>query len=244
MNTTIAAKKAKPNTRNRHNKLLQKNIITSEKKELKKVIWKFIKQQDHPCLSAQSVVKNNTLKIGKYEALGSVEAAESLGKDLQTFIEYRSSIKTRLASFMAVFDKQKALSEIEFENLLWKQLQLLHNTDKNNWDTQVSNDPKDPEFSFSFGGKAFYIIGMHPHSSRLARQFPYPALVFNLHEQFETLREQGHYYKMRDLIRLRDKNLQGFENSMVADHGSTSEASQYSGRIVDKSWKCPFHNTK
>lgn len=215
---------------------------TLKKKSIRNVITKFIKTNDHPCLSAQSVINNNALKIGEYNVLGSETSAAALAKDLTLFIKNRSSIKSRLVSFMAVFQNPEMLTEKQFENLLWKQLQLLHAIDNTQWDLAVSNNPEDPNFSFSFGGKAFYIIGMHPKSSRMARQLPYPALVFNLHEQFEELRRDGHYNKMRDIIRERDRKLQGSANVMVADHGTSSEAKQYSGRKVDESWKCPFHN--
>lgn len=221
----------------------RRKATPSNIKNLENTIHKFIKEQDHPCLSAQSVVKNDTLTIGNYKVFGSAEAATAMAKDLQTFLKNRSSInKARLVSFIAIFDTPKVISETVFENLLWKQLQLLHNIDQMQWDSDVSGNPEDARFSFSFGGKAFYIIGMHANSSRMARQFPQPALVFNLHEQFETLREQGHYYKMRNVIRARDRKLQGYENAMVADHGTSSEAKQYSGRTVDEHWKCPFQN--
>ena len=51
----------------------------------------------------------------------------------------------------------------------------------------------------------------------------------------------GSYEVVRDRIRERDKALQGEINPMLRDFGVTSEAKQYSGREVDKSWKCPFH---
>lgn len=244
MNTSIATTNSEKSSRSRSGKILHKDIGTSKNKSLKEIASTFIKENDHPCLSAQSVVKNDTLEIGSYKMFGSTDAAEQMAKDLRSFIKKRSRLKTRLVSFMAIFSGPKGLSEVEFENSLWRQLQLLHNLDNEQWDDEVSHNPEDPDFSFSFGGKAFYIIGMHPNSSRLARQFPYPALVFNLHEQFEKLRAQGHYYKMRDIIRERDKKLQGYVNAMVADHGTSSEAKQYSGRVVDESWKCPFHNKK
>lgn len=224
--------------------LIPKTPTTSKKKSIRKVITDFIKTNDHPCLSAQSVVNNEALTIGEYNTLGSEASAAALAKDLTLFIENRISIKSRLVSFMAVFQMPEMLTEKQFEDLLWKQLELLHSVDTKQWDAAVSNDPEDRNFSFSFGGKAFYIIGMHPKSSRMARQFPYPALVFNLHQQFEELRGDGHYDKMRDIIRERDRKLQGSVNAMVADHGTSSEAKQYSGRKVDESWKCPFHNKK
>ena len=69
---------------------------------------------------------------------------------------------------------------------------------------------------------------------------PLPVLVFNLHEQFESLREEGGFERMRDTIRRRDEELQGSINPMVSDHGETSEARQYSGRRLGKAWEAPF----
>jgi len=106
----------------------------------------------------------------------------------------------------------------------------------------VSKDTENQHFSFSIGGKAFYIVGMHPGASRKARQSPYAAIAFNLHWQFEKLREMGSYETVRDKIRERDKELQGSINPVLEDFGSNSEARQYSGRKVEKDWKCPFHN--
>ena len=95
-----------------------------------------------------------------------------------------------------------------------------------------SSDPADPHFSFSFGGQALYVIGMHAKSSREARRFRWPALVFNPHEQFERLRADGKWKHMQETIRHRDLVLQGTINPMLSDFGEHSEARQYSGRIV------------
>ncbi len=203
---------------------------------------KFITEQNHPCLAAQAVVKREALMIGNFSSLGTEDATRALGKALCNFIDHPDKDDHKLRSYMAVFESTVELSEVAFEQLLWKQLNLLHELDSQPWDDTVSADPEDAEFSFSFGGTAFYIIGMHPNSSRQARQFPSNALVFNLHSQFQQIKAQGKYDKMRNTIRSRDEKLQGYVNPMVQDHGLSSEAKQYSGREVDHSWKCPFSN--
>jgi FPC/CPF motif-containing protein YcgG len=114
------------------------------------------------------------------------------------------------------------------------------------WDRSVSPDPRDSHFSFSFAGQAFYVIGLHANSSREARRFPWPTLVFNPHEQFERLRTDGKWKRMQQTIRERDTQLQGSINPMLSDFGERSEAPQYSGRAVGEDWqppigKCPFH---
>ncbi|CAH8283466.1 YqcI/YcgG family protein [Mariniflexile fucanivorans] len=145
---------------------------------------------------------------------------------------------------MFCFKKNNFSSEIEFENTLWAFLQKLHDQDDTSWDSKVSKNPDDFDFSFSVKGKAFYILGMYPGSSRLARRAPYCTVVFNLHCQFEKLREMGVYQSVKRKIRKRDKKLQGHINSVLKDFGTASEAKQYSGRQIEKDWKCPFNQKK
>ena len=108
----------------------------------------------------------------------------------------------------------------------------------------MSDDPDDPHFSLSFGGEGFFVVGLHPQASRPARRFQRPALVFNLHDQFEQLRASGRYDKLRSTIIDRDVALAGAPNPMLARHGTISEARQYSGRAVDNDWVCPFSGRK
>jgi FPC/CPF motif-containing protein YcgG len=130
--------------------------------------------------------------------------------------------------------------EQHFEQMLWDLLQRLHDEDDEPWAPEVSANPQDPHFAFSVGGTAFFIVGLHPQASREARRMPLPILVFNLHEQFEELRANGGFERMRDAIRRRDEQLQGSINPMVSDHGESSEARQYSGRELEDDWVAPF----
>ncbi len=127
--------------------------------------------------------------------------------------------------------------------MLWQQLQQLHDEDRHyhTWDPSVSGDPHAADFSFSFAGRAFFVVGLHPGSSRWARRFAWPVLVFNAHEQFEQLRAQGRFEKLQALIREREWALQGSLNPNLQDFGHGSEARQYAGRAVGGDWRCPFH---
>jgi FPC/CPF motif-containing protein YcgG len=146
-------------------------------------------------------------------------------------------------SFAVVFQGPVDLDEEAFERALWDRVQSLH--DKDVWrgqtyDSRVSADPGNPHFSLSFGGEAFFIVGLHPKASRPARRFEQPTLVFNLHDQFERLREAGKYEGLREKILVRDDHLAGSRNPMLARHGEISEARQYSGRVVGEDWEPPF----
>ncbi len=147
-----------------------------------------------------------------------------------------------LRSFVAAFQGPRGLTELEFEHAMWERLQALHDLDARTceWDRRVSCDPASPDFSFSLRGKAFFVIGLHPNASRVSRRYWRPALVFNLHEQFETLRRQGRYERMRDVIRKRDAALCGSTNPVLRNFGERSEARQYSGRAALDDWRCPF----
>lgn len=203
---------------------------------------KFILEDNHPCIMANTVFSMDDYELKLYEDFGSKKTAAQMVADLENYIANYNFSDNKFKSFIAVFPDAEVVSEIEFENLLWRQLQFIHEKDRKPWDHRVSNDPENNNFSFSIAGRAFYVIGMHPKSSRMARQTPYPTLVFNLHWQFEKLREMGAYHKVRDKIRNRDEALQGHINPVLEDFGERSEARQYSGRNVKESWKCPFHS--
>lgn len=201
----------------------------------------FILEKDHPCVMAQTVFSMDQFELHSYEEFGSGKSAVKLIEDLENYIENYNFESNDFKTFLAVFPDSPEYSEIEFEKLLWQQLQNLHKLDRYPWDHRVSKAPDSEKFSFSLCGRAFYIVGLHPGSSRKARQSPYTAIAFNLHWQFERLREMGAYTKIRDKIRERDEELQGNINPMLEDFGKNSEAKQYSGRAVSEKWKCPFH---
>ena len=105
------------------------------------------------------------------------------------------------------------------------------------WADDVATDPDDPRFSLSLGGHPFFVIGLHPLASRIARRFEAPALVFNSHRQFDRLRADGRYAKMQAATRQRDLALQGSLNPNLADFGAAAETRQYSGRAVEADWR-------
>jgi uncharacterized protein len=212
--------------------------------DIKKEFEKFIIDRNHPCVMAQTVFSMDQVELHEYSDFGSKATARKILKDLEDYIEGYDFDSNDFKTFLAVFPDSPKYSELGFEKALWKQLENLHKVDETPWDPEVNSDPESEHFSFSLGGKAFYIVGLHPDSSRKARQSPYAAIAFNLHWQFEKLREMGSYEVVRDKIRDRDKELQGNINPMLEDFGSSSEAKQYSGRAVENDWKCPFHSGK
>ena len=205
---------------------------------------KFILDEDHPCIMSRTMFEMDTFQMKTYNRPQREDSIQHLYEDLKDYVRGYDFDSQEFYSFIAVFPGLFPMSEKEFEEFLWDQLQRLHRLDDKPWDPTVSDDPHSDDFSFSLHGKAFYIVGMHPNSSRAARQSPLPCLVFNLHWQFEQLREMGSYERIRDMIRERDKAKNGSVNPMLADFGKGNEAAQYSGRQVSSAWKCPFQHKK
>jgi FPC/CPF motif-containing protein YcgG len=147
-------------------------------------------EQFYPCTGAISALNNNSYRFGLYPELGGESAVRAVCHDLYCFCHEFTSIDDHFATFIAMFRGPAIRSERHFEDLLWNQLQGMHDLDSDSftWDKDVESDPASPHFSYSIGGRSMFVIGMHPKASRLARTFPYPTVMFNLHEQFERLR--------------------------------------------------------
>ncbi|MDP9017764.1 MAG: YqcI/YcgG family protein [Candidatus Eremiobacteraeota bacterium] len=203
----------------------------------------FVQDVDYSCLGARAAINGGHYRFGLYEMMGSQASTAGLARDLRAFVAERPLMRTQYATFIAFFDDAERGSELEFENTLWRQLQELHNLDRQyyNYDCSVSANPNSPDFGFSFGGEAFFVVGMHPQASRVARRFSTKALAFNARSQFDALRAQGLYGRFQSRVRDREIALQGSLNPNLSEFGESSEARQYGGRPVDSSWQCPFN---
>ena len=204
---------------------------------------RFVGDGGFPCVGAKSALNRGTMRFVVARDFGSawddlriLPSIHALAKD------YRAD-PVPFQSLVVLFENGAPDDEEAFEGQMWKRLQSL--SDKDDWlgqppDARVAHDPADPHFALSFGGEAFFVVGLHPLASRPARRFEVPALVFNLHDQFERLRDEGRYQPLRAKILARDEKLAGSMNPMLAEHGTISAARQYSGRAVNDDWRCPF----
>ena len=204
----------------------------------------FVEQPDFPCVGAKAALRRHQLQILVASDIRDNGHDRKLAEWLESLAHQYDANGGMFVSRAVIYPRTAHLSETQFETSLWERLSALHAIDveDNRWDPAVASDPSSPHFSLSIGGKGFFVVGLHPNASRLARRFKYPTLVFNLHDQFEKLREEGRYEALRKSIIARDVALQGYQNPMLARHGNGSEAAQYSGRRVDKNWKCPFRH--
>lgn len=210
-------------------------------------LFNAISDKQFPCVGAKSALAKGRLKPIRGRSIASAWNDVDIHSELLAWAKDYRDEPGGLRSLAVIFDGPLDLSEPAFERHMWARLQSL--ADKDAWRGQpyakdVSSDPDNAHFSLSFGGAAFFVVGLHPRASRPARRFSRPILVFNLHDQFEQLRADGRYERMRSKIIERDVALAGSPNPMLAHFGEASEAKQYSGRVVGNDWTCPFKDPR
>jgi uncharacterized protein len=219
------------------------NFTEAERSALQRSLVDFVGRPEFPCVGAKSALARGSLEIAAAWSITSGWDDLRIHDALVEWSNAAAADPALFRSFAVVFSQPRDLDEHAFEEALWDRLSSLIAKDGwrgNEYDPKVSQDPNDPHFALSFGGKAYFAVGLHPHASRTARRAPFPTIVFNLHDQFERLREEQKYERMREVILTRDEQLDGGPNPNIARHGEASEARQYSGRAVEEDWECPF----
>jgi FPC/CPF motif-containing protein YcgG len=217
-------------------------VRACDKDQIASALREFVASADFPCVGAKAALRRHQLNILVVPDIRHGGSDKLITTSLQDFAVRHDIDETMFVSQAVVFQNDADLSEADFETYLWQRLTSFHSLDCQTyqWDPSVDSDPASPHFSLSIGGKGFFVVGLHPNASRKARRFKHPTLVFNLHAQFEKLREEGRYETIRSKTIERDIALQGSANPMLARHGKDSSAKQFSGRAVSTDWKCPF----
>lgn len=193
---------------------------------MKDLLSQFILDKSFPCVMAKSVLNQGNLSLHEYKS------TPDMVEKIYDFIDVYRKNKKKISSFIVTFPEDEFQKFEDFENKFWDVICEMRKTDQEKYshDRRVASDPQDERYSFSMKEEAFFILMLHPKSPRLARRFKFPTIVFNPHQQFEELRNKGLFKKVRNLIREKDKLLQGFINPMLKDFGEKSEAFQYTGR--------------
>ncbi|KJV34826.1 guanitoxin biosynthesis heme-dependent pre-guanitoxin N-hydroxylase GntA [Luteibacter yeojuensis] len=194
-----------------------------------------------PCFAGRTANRRHQVDHLFAHAMGCPSHDGILAKGIAAFAQANPPEGT-FRSLVVHFTDADPVPEPLFEKLLFARLEGIQRIDarKHAWDPKVSSDPDDPAFSMSIGGEAFYVVGLHPGASRPGRRLAHPALVFNLHSQFEFLRQHERYDRLKAAIIQEDIERNGSANPMLAAHGESSEAIQYSGRHITGEWRCPF----
>ena len=202
----------------------------------------FLTGNTFPCVAAKDAATKGHIKtmIAGHMACPNDDA--DILSFIYSFTEIFRKEEKGFHSAAIIFQQPVNITEELFEKFMWQRLRSLHEMDKQLYahDSRVDADPSSPRYSFSLMGEAFFIIGMHPQSSRPARRFEYPVLIFNPHAQFEEMKKNMQFEKMKAIVRKRDIALAGSVNPMLTDFGEASEVFQYSGRAYGSNEECPF----
>lgn len=200
-----------------------------------------LQNKGYPCVAAIKTMQQKDYLCGYYGRFGMADSWKSLRHDLQLYIERQKATGSDYFTFWALFEKEDYISEDDFEAGLWKELSHLTSEEEKSRDwLKDSTDPQDPKFTLNIAGESFFVVGLHPHSSRIARRFSRPALIFNLRRQFDSLRAANRFDHLKEVIRKREISLQGDVNPMVLKHDDKWESIQFSGKVNSDNWQCPF----
>lgn len=221
---------------------LQNNTGGIEKKTIEKDFLAYIKDSSFPCIAAKSAAAGNRIVCLVADHMACPKDDTIILTFLYDFIDEYRSDQNVFHSAAIIFKEPDQIDENMFEYFFWSRLQALSNLDalKYTYDPRVDADPQSKSFSFSLKQEAFFIIGMHPGNSRLARRYKYPVIVFNPHAQFEKLREEKRFDRIKETVRKRDIRLSGSINPMLSDFGERPEVFQYTGQNYSEQWECPL----
>lgn len=161
-------------------------------------IKRLLQQNNYPCIAALQSYQRKDYWLKCYENFGGYQERPDLREDLLNNLAEFEKSKSPYFTFWAVFDDVNNLDEDQFELNMWRELSAL---------SPASNHSRN--YCLCIGGRVFFVAGLHPASSRLSRRFPWPALVFNTFEQFETVQA----------------------NPMVELYSDLWESNQYAGNV-------------
>lgn len=204
----------------------------------------FLSTNGFPCVAARESLKKDQIKCMVANHMGCPSDDHTILEFIYNFVDdYRKSLKS-FHSAAVIFKGPYIDDEQIFDKFLWSRLTALSELDKQKYahDSRVNENPESKDYSFSLKAEAFFILGLNPASNRHARQFKYPTLIFNPHAEFEKLRKEDRYNKMKNVVRDRDMVYSGSVNPMLQDFGEASEVFQYSGIRYSTDWKCPLKN--
>ena len=221
---------------------IPKMISSDEQSLMKEEFRQHVMSAYFPCLNAKIAFQRNTFSFGFYEILASQNTTKLLWHDLIDFINRQSLFWTKnqiFTTYVACFRTPNDIDEVVFEKLLWKQLELLHHEDVQHgikWNPNFSDNPTDHNFGFSIGERAFFIVGLHPNSSRRGRRFLTPTIAFNSLDQFTNLRQLKILDQIKQVIRNNDLSLNKSINPNLIINHNKSDAFEYSGKPIHESW--------
>ncbi|HII4319170.1 TPA: guanitoxin biosynthesis heme-dependent pre-guanitoxin N-hydroxylase GntA, partial [Vibrio parahaemolyticus] len=218
------------------------NLERTNRQHVFDILLSHIESDTFACVGAKTAVA--LASIIHFDCESVDRDLETAYKALEEFTLRRKELSANNSTFVITFSGESFDDGEMFEEFLWEILSKLNAIDtKNNyaWSDQCDRSVESPNFAYSIAEHPYFIVGLHPESSRISRQLTVPAIVFNSHEQFKALKKTGAYQKLQKEIRSRDTVIQGDINPLLSNFGDRSEAIQYAAaHSVDGKFSCPF----
>ena len=82
----------------------------------------------YPCIAAYHALKAGDIHTEIYGSMGTQQSTLQLADALTRFSELQIELQSPYLTYVAAFSASKFLDELSFENALWSQLQMLHDT--------------------------------------------------------------------------------------------------------------------
>ena len=191
------------------------------------------------CVAGQTAVRAESYILAAYPSMTDPQVAEGLCHDLMEFTrEYgipdkEKGPKGQFRSFVATFEGPMPTSQMQAAEYLYTLLKNIHSVDKKYfpWAKGISADLESTDFGFSIGEAGYFIPSFHPFTSSEVRRSDMLFVVFNAHAMFDTLRKQGKFDKLKQIIRRRQAHVHPY----LGDHGTVNEWVQYA--LVDSDEK-------
>jgi len=204
---------------------------------------KTVRHEDFACLLGRSVVSRGQFVLTAVRGeMDGAQAAADAAPVLRRFVDYQDGLGEPFSVAVVAFpDAARDVEPEQYEELLFGFLQNLHAIDESPWDTRYGSDPNVWGFGFSFAGRGWFPIGLHPNSPRIDRRTVMPMVVFNALWQFRHLDEAGMSERMHVAIRERELRRNELVMPLPGECGAVSGAAQYSGIQPREGWECPFH---
>jgi uncharacterized protein len=220
-------------------------MLQIDKGHIETEFFKYIQLKQFPCVGAKTANAKNQIKCLVVDNIFCPANDIKILTFLNKFIDEYRLANTIFHSAAIIFSEPTHITEAQFEKAMWQRLQSISTIDAKSYayDKRVSADINSPLFSFSIKEEALFVVGIHPSSSRLARRFAYPTLIFNPHAQFDVLKQTSKYKSLQHVIRKKDIALSGTINPMLSDYAVNTELKQYSGKNYGNTFICPLKIT-
>lgn len=214
-----------------------------------------IENPDFPCVFAKRAFRK---KLTKFIFIDEINhyGIDKITKGILEFNQITEDWDGNLDNaypLLIVFSQKiaKFYSLDEYHQTGWRLLQLLNESDKSEWPSEVSLNTDNPAWSMCFGGRQLFVNMSTPMNiKRKSRNLgSYLVFVINPRERFDIIagnNEKGR--KVRNNIRNRILHYDGYPHSkQLGNYGSNSLEWQQYGLIehnIDRFDTCPFHVTQ